>query len=112
MVKYDIEGNAALAMLGNLGFIADLTLNDNNRFKDGNYLYGAFGRDFATLDDKRVMVVGLTPARSGRVCAKPPNSAKSWMKVKIWASTSTQEGDRLPGTSADCPGAGAVVQHP
>ena len=52
--------DVALAMLGNLGKIAEVTINDADRPKDGNYLYGAFGRDFETLDGKRVMIVGLT----------------------------------------------------
>jgi 2-methylfumaryl-CoA isomerase len=52
--------DVALAMLGNLGKIAEVTINDADRPKDGNYLYGGFGRDFETLDGKRVMVVALT----------------------------------------------------
>lgn len=55
--------DVALAMLGNLGTIAEVKINDVDRPKDGNYLYGAYGRDFGTLDDKRVMVVGLTPSQ-------------------------------------------------
>jgi 2-methylfumaryl-CoA isomerase len=55
--------DVALAMLGNLGKIAEVTINDADRPKDGNYLYGAFGRDFETLDGKRLMVVALTPAQ-------------------------------------------------
>ena len=52
--------DVALAMLGNLGKIAEVMVNDGDRPKDGNYLYGAFGRDFGSLDGKRLMVVGLT----------------------------------------------------
>jgi 2-methylfumaryl-CoA isomerase len=52
--------DVALAMLGHLGKIAEVMVNDGDRPKDGNYLYGAFGRDFGTLDGKRLMVVGLT----------------------------------------------------
>jgi hypothetical protein len=55
--------HVALAMLGNLGKIAEVVINDADRPRDGNYLYGAFGRDFETGDGKRVMVVGLTPAQ-------------------------------------------------
>ena len=29
--------------------------------RNGNYLYGAFGRDFETKDKERLMIVGLTP---------------------------------------------------
>jgi 2-methylfumaryl-CoA isomerase len=52
--------DVALAMLGHLGKIAEVMVNDSDRPKDGNYLYGAFGRDFGTLDGKRLMVVALT----------------------------------------------------
>ncbi|MBE2257607.1 MAG: 2-methylfumaryl-CoA isomerase [Rhodobacteraceae bacterium] len=52
--------DVALAMVGNLGMIAEVMVNDADRPKQGNYLYGAFGRDFETLDGKRLMIVGLT----------------------------------------------------
>jgi 2-methylfumaryl-CoA isomerase len=55
--------DVALSMLGNLGKIAEVTVNDADRRKDGNYLYGAFGRDFETLDGKQLMVVALTRAQ-------------------------------------------------
>ncbi|MGH3770061.1 MAG: CoA transferase [Pseudonocardiaceae bacterium] len=53
--------DVAFAMVGHLGNIAEVQINGNERPKYGNDLYGAFGRDFATADGKRVMVVGLTP---------------------------------------------------
>ncbi len=52
--------DVAFAMMGHLGKIAEVMVNDADRPKDGNYLYGAFGRDFGTLDGKRLMVVALT----------------------------------------------------
>ncbi len=52
--------DVALAMIGNFGLLADVMVNDSDRPRQGNYLYGAFGRDFETLDGKRLMVVGLT----------------------------------------------------
>jgi 2-methylfumaryl-CoA isomerase len=60
--------DVAMAMLGNLGKIAEVMINDSDRPKDGNYLYGAFGRDFETLDGKRLMVVALTPAQWKNLC--------------------------------------------
>ncbi|MBL8416264.1 MAG: 2-methylfumaryl-CoA isomerase [Propionivibrio sp.] len=52
--------DVALAMLGNLGLLAEVMVNNADRPKYGNYLYGSFGRDFRTLDGKRLMIVGLT----------------------------------------------------
>jgi 2-methylfumaryl-CoA isomerase len=53
--------DVAFAMVGNLGKIAEAQLCRRERQKEGNYLYGAFGRDFLTADGRRVMVVALTP---------------------------------------------------
>jgi 2-methylfumaryl-CoA isomerase len=52
--------DVAFAMVGNLGRIAEAQLGGRDQAKDGNYLYGAFGHDFATRDGRRVMVVALT----------------------------------------------------
>ncbi len=52
--------DVALAMLGHLGMIAEVSVNNQDRERFGNHLYGAFGRDFVTRDSERVMVVGLT----------------------------------------------------
>jgi 2-methylfumaryl-CoA isomerase len=51
--------DVALAMVANLGRLAQSELGENAE-KDGNFLYGAFGRDFATADGRRVMVMALT----------------------------------------------------
>jgi 2-methylfumaryl-CoA isomerase len=51
--------DVALAMMGNLGFIGEAQLG-GMRERAGNYLFGAFGGDFATEDGARVMVVALT----------------------------------------------------
>jgi len=52
--------DTAFWMVGNLGKIAEVQINRHERVKDGNYLYGAFGRDFSTRDGHRVMIVALT----------------------------------------------------
>jgi 2-methylfumaryl-CoA isomerase len=52
--------DVGLAMLGHLGMLAEVMVNDTDRGRYGNYLYGAFGRDFVTADGERAMVVGLT----------------------------------------------------
>ncbi len=52
--------DVALAMVANFGMLAEVMVTDTDRPRHGNYLYGAFGRDFETLDGKHLMVVGLT----------------------------------------------------
>src|SRR5579862_6030363 len=50
-----------LAMVGHLGYIGDVQVNGSSRPPLGNDLYGSFGRDFATADGRRVMIIALTP---------------------------------------------------
>lgn len=57
-VKLPLE-DMALAIMSNLGFIAEAE-RGIERPRIGNDLFGAFGRDFMTADNQRVMVVGLT----------------------------------------------------
>ena len=52
--------DVAIAMVGHLGKIAEAQVLRRERQKEGNYLYGAFGRDFLTRDGRRVMIVALT----------------------------------------------------
>jgi 2-methylfumaryl-CoA isomerase len=50
-----------LAMVGHLGYVGDVHINGRARPAIGNDLYGSFGRDFATSDGRRVMIIALTP---------------------------------------------------
>ncbi|MFN4225920.1 MAG: CoA transferase [Hyphomonas sp.] len=50
----------ALAMLGNLGIIGEVTVNGYDRPKMGNSLYGAYAQDFVCRCGGRVIVVALT----------------------------------------------------
>jgi 2-methylfumaryl-CoA isomerase len=61
--------DVGLAMLGHLGFIGEVQITGVDRPRYGNYLYGAFGRDFTTRDGERVMVVGLTDSQWMTLCA-------------------------------------------
>ncbi len=52
--------DVAFAMLGHLGFIAEVQVNGTERPAVGNDVYGTFGRDFGTKDGRRVMIVAIT----------------------------------------------------
>lgn len=60
--------DVGLAMLGHLGMLAEVAVTDRDRTRHGNYLFGAFGRDFVTADHHRVMVVGLTDLQWSTLC--------------------------------------------
>ncbi|MGH7097134.1 MAG: CoA transferase [Stellaceae bacterium] len=49
-----------LAAVGHLGYVGEVAINGTARPPLGNDLYGSFGRDFATADGRRVMIVALT----------------------------------------------------
>ncbi|MGH7092629.1 MAG: CoA transferase [Stellaceae bacterium] len=53
--------DVALAMVGHLGYVGDVQINGQARPPLGNDLYGSFGRDFATADGRRIMIIALTP---------------------------------------------------
>jgi 2-methylfumaryl-CoA isomerase len=72
--------DVAFAMVGNLGRIAEAQLGGQDHFKDGNYLYGAFGNDFETRDGRRVMVVALT-ARQWRALVQITEIGEACAKI-------------------------------
>jgi 2-methylfumaryl-CoA isomerase len=57
-VKLALE-DVALSVMGHLGFIAEAQLG-RARGRYGNDLFGAFGRDFACADGRRLIAIGLT----------------------------------------------------
>jgi 2-methylfumaryl-CoA isomerase len=59
----------ALAVMGHLGFIAEAELGER-RERHGNFLFGAFGKDFVSADGERVMVVGLTLKQWRALCRR------------------------------------------
>ncbi|NHQ74645.1 2-methylfumaryl-CoA isomerase [Roseovarius gahaiensis] len=52
--------DVAAATMGHLGMIGDAVLNEAQRGKAGNALYGAYGQDFVCACGQRVMAIGLT----------------------------------------------------
>jgi 2-methylfumaryl-CoA isomerase len=52
--------DVAFAMVANLGYLAQAQVLHQDRPPLGNDMYGAFGRDFPTLDGRRVMVVAIS----------------------------------------------------
>ena len=52
--------DVAFAMVANLGYLAQAQVLHEGRPPLGNDMYGAFGRDFVTADNRRVMVVAIS----------------------------------------------------
>jgi 2-methylfumaryl-CoA isomerase len=53
--------DVALATTDHLGYLAEVQVNGESRGRTGDFVYGTFGVPFDTKDDRRVMVVALTP---------------------------------------------------
>jgi len=67
LVKIALK-DVGLAVLGHFGMLGEVMVNDVDRPKYGNYLYGAFGRDFEAKDGRRAMVIGLTALQWNCLC--------------------------------------------
>jgi 2-methylfumaryl-CoA isomerase len=52
--------DVAYATAANLGYLADVQVNGHVRPPLGNWLYGAFGRDFPTKDGRHVMLAAIS----------------------------------------------------
>ena len=52
--------DVALANVGHLGYVGEVLVNDEERARHGNYLFGALGRDFVTADGRRIMIIAVS----------------------------------------------------
>jgi len=86
--------DAAMAVMGHLGFIAEAQLGEE-RPRYGNYLFGAFGRDFLTSDGSRVMVIGLTKRQWKSLCVATDTAEKMDALAQNLGRDFSKEGDRF-----------------
>ena len=86
----------AIASMGCIGMLAEVTLSGKDRPRVGNDLFGAFGRDFVTADGKRLMVVGLTARQwSGLVKALGLGNAIAVLEAELGVSFAQEQGVRF-----------------
>ena len=53
--------DVAVTTMAHLGYVADVVANGRaSRARDGNFVFGSFGCDFATADGRRLVVVAIT----------------------------------------------------
>jgi 2-methylfumaryl-CoA isomerase len=86
--------DVALAVAGNLGFLAEAQLTGTDRPRIGNHLYGGFGRDFPTADGKRVMVVALTRRHFADLAAATGLAAAFAELERLLSADFAADGDR------------------
>ena len=87
--------DVALAATAALGYVAEVQVNGAIRPRCGNDLYGAFGVELSTADDRRLYAVGI----SGRQWASLLEATRSEAEVVEIAAARgldfTDEGDRF-----------------
>ncbi len=88
--------DVAIAAMGNLGMIAEVSLTGQDRVRTGNDLFGAFGRDFVTRDGKRLMVVAITPRQwTGLVAMLGIEAPVAAVEAECGVSFAADEGLRF-----------------
>lgn len=92
--------DVALAVTGALGVLGEVAVNNVDRPRHGNDLYGGFGRDFETRDGRRVMVVGLTGRQwQGLVRATGIADAVAELATRLGRDL-TRQGERFEAREA------------
>jgi 2-methylfumaryl-CoA isomerase len=87
--------DVAIGMLGNLGQVAEV-LGAGDRTRSGNGIFGAYGRDFPTLDGRRVMIVAITPKQwESLLDALDLTQAVATLETTLGTSFATDEGERF-----------------
>ncbi|MFK4654268.1 2-methylfumaryl-CoA isomerase [Bradyrhizobium japonicum] len=86
----------AAATMGNLGQIAEVAVTGRDRPKFGNSLFGAFGRDFACSDGKRVMIVAITSKQwKALISTLELQSEMQALEAELSVSLDSDEGARF-----------------
>lgn len=92
--------DVAIGTVANLGSIAEVLYNGENRPRLGNAIYGLFGRDFVTRDGQRTMVVVVTPRQWAGLVATL-NLAEAIAAVEAQRGVSFARDDGLRFTHRD-----------
>jgi len=87
--------DVAFAMVGHLGYIAEVQVNGADRPSTGNSLYGAYGRDFETRDDRLVYIVAITKRQWQALGEATGTSDKLAMIEPLLGVDLSREGDRF-----------------
>jgi 2-methylfumaryl-CoA isomerase len=92
--------DVAFAMTGNLGYIAEVQVNAADRRSSGNYLYGAYGCEFGTADERFVYVVAITRRQWDELCKTTGLGDKLAMLGPLLGVDLAKEGDRFQAREA------------
>jgi len=92
--------DVAIAMVGNLGLIAEAQVNHEDHYSFGNYLYGAYGREFETKDDRYLYVVAITKRQWAALLKVTDTRDKMELIEPLLGVDLSKEGDRFKARDA------------
>ncbi|WP_068086623.1 CoA transferase [Novosphingobium rosa] len=93
----------AASSLSHLGQVAEV-LSAGDRPRMGNDLFGAFGRDFLTMDGKRLIVVAITPRQwTGLVKVLDLGETVAALETQLGTNFARDEGARFTHRAALLP---------
>lgn len=92
--------DVAMAMVGNLGLIGEAQINNEDHYSFGNYLYGAYGREFETKDERYIYVVAITKRQWAALCKSTGLSERLELIGPLLNVDLSKEGDRFKARDA------------
>jgi 2-methylfumaryl-CoA isomerase len=92
--------DVAMAMVGNLGLIGEAQVNHEDHYSFGNYLYGAYGCEFETKDDRYVYVVAITRRQWQALCKATGLGERMGLIEPLLGVDLNLEGDRFKARDA------------
>ncbi len=92
--------DVAMAMVGNLGLIGEAQVNKEDHYSFGNYLYGAYGREFETVDERYIYVVAITKRQWAALCKATALTERLEMIGPLLNVDLNKEGDRFKARDA------------
>jgi len=85
----------AFAWVANLGYVAEVQINQEDRRSYGNYLYGAYGSEFETKDGRIIYIVVVTDRMWTELAKATGLSEKFAALESVLELNFRKEGDRF-----------------
>lgn len=94
-------GDIAMSAIANIGLVAEAAISGRDRERIGNDLFGAFGRDFQTLDGQRIMLTAISKRQwSGLLKALDVQAEVELLEKQLGVSFLDDEGLRFAHRAA------------
>ncbi len=104
--------DVATGSIANLGMLAEVLTTGRDRDRLGNEIFGAFGRDFATADGRRLMLLAITPRQwTGLLQVLGIGEAVARIEAERSVSFATDEGLRFQHREALLPLVEAAISQ-